>query len=174
MCGTWLSLTVLVLVRQHASDVKGMNLMGHPSACISVDAPFMQVVDDHHSRSSTYSHGHAPAVAAAAEAGTITDAAQLPKPLPVDPGTSTSSLVDHELPPQQLLEQLPVMHETADIAQPDGELPEQLFLDRGEADPAISRSQLPLDSGDADVAQKSIQQLPGTPAKPENDWVSLC
>ena len=137
----------------------------------------MQDVDPHHSRSSTHSPAHAPSVAAAAGAGTVTDAAQLPEKLPVDPGRSTNSLVNHEPPPEQLLEQLPVMHETADIAQPDGELPKQLPVDHEKADPAISRSQLPLDSGDADVAQKITQlpqQLPGTPAKPENAWVSLC
>ncbi len=133
----------------------------------------MQDVDDHHSRSSTHSHGHAPSEAAAAEAGTVTDFAQLPEKLPVDTGISTNSLVNNELSP----EQLPVTDETADIAQTGGELPGQLPLDRGEADPAISRSQLPLDSADADVARKNTQlpqQLPGTPVKPENAWVSLC
>jgi len=158
-----------VLVKHDASDVKGMNFDW--MSCINVDAPCMQDADDHHSRSSTHSHGHAPSVAAAAEAGT-TDAAQLPEKLPVDPGTSTNSLVNSELSPEQLLEQLPVTRETADIAQPDGELPGQLPLDH-KAAAAISRSQLPLDSGDDDVAHKN-SQLPGIPAKPENAWVSLC
>ena len=175
--GHVLSLTVLVLVKHDASDVKGMSLIGCPPTCISVIAPYMQVVDDHHSRSSTHSQGHAPSVAAAAEAGTVTDAAQLPEKLPVDPGTSTNSLVNTELSREQLPAQLPVTRETADIAQPDGELPGQLPVDHGEAEPAISRNQLPWDSGDAVVAQKITQlpqQLPGMPAKPETAGVSLC
>lgn len=111
----------------------------------------MQVVAGHHS---THSPAYAPSEAAAAEAGAVTDAAQLPEKLPGDPGTSTNSLVNSMLPAEQLLEQLPMMRE--------------------KADPALSRSQLPLDSGDADVAQKNTEQLPSTPAKPDNDWVSLC
>jgi len=114
---------------------------------------YMQDVDAHHSRSSTHSPAHAPSEAAAAEAGTITDAAQLPDKLPVDPGTSTNPLLNRKLPAEQLLEQLPVMHE--------------------KADPAISRILLPLDSRDDDVAHMNSQH-PDTPAKPENDWVSLC
>ncbi len=110
----------------------------------------MQVVDDHHSRSRTHSHAHAPSEAAAAEAGAVTDAAQLPEKLPGESGMSNNFQVNNERP----LEQLPVDHEKAGRT--------------------ISRSQLPWDSGDADVAQKNTEQLPTTPAKPMNDWVSLC